>query len=85
MQRNPNYALDRDDADSGDTNTGGDSRTVENFTPLAHVKSITSTSNSYVRHCVKLCRSSPYWHSHGSALVIRSTLIRYYHLLDITR
>ncbi|CAI0474288.1 unnamed protein product [Linum tenue] len=76
MQRNPNYARDRDDTDGGDTNTSGDSRTVENFIPLSHVKSITSTSNPFVRHCVKLCRSSPYWHSHGSALVIGTTLIR---------
>ncbi|CAI0419762.1 unnamed protein product [Linum tenue] len=76
VQRNSNYARDRDDGDGGGTNTSGDSPTVENFTLPAHVKSITSTSNPFVRHCVKLSRSSPYRHSHGSTLVVGTTPIR---------
>lgn len=45
--------------------------------PLAHVKSITSTSNPFVKHCLKLLHNSSYRHSHGSVLVVGSTPIRY--------
>lgn len=41
-----------------------------------HVKSITSTSNPFVKHCVKLRLSSSYRHEHGSVLVVGSTPIR---------
>nr|XP_016447697.1 PREDICTED: uncharacterized tRNA/rRNA methyltransferase slr1673-like [Nicotiana tabacum] len=41
-----------------------------------HVKSITSTSNPFVKHCLKLRQSSSYRHSHGSALLVGSTPIR---------
>lgn len=41
-----------------------------------HVKSITSTSNPFVKHCVKLRISSSYRHEHGSVLVVGSTPIR---------
>ncbi|GLU20246.1 hypothetical protein SLE2022_364560 [Rubroshorea leprosula] len=42
----------------------------------SHVKSITSTSNPFVKHCLKLRNSSSYRHAHGSALVVGSTPIR---------
>jgi hypothetical protein len=42
----------------------------------SHVKSITSTSNPFVKHCLKLRHSSSYRHSQGSALVVGATPIR---------
>ncbi|KDP29796.1 hypothetical protein JCGZ_18731 [Jatropha curcas] len=45
----------------------------------SHVKSITSTSNPFVKHCVKLRHSSSYRHFHGSALVVGTTPIREIH------
>ncbi|KAK9949351.1 hypothetical protein M0R45_004878 [Rubus argutus] len=42
----------------------------------SHVKSITSTSNPFVKHCHKLRQSSSYRHSHGSVLVVGATPIR---------
>ncbi|KAK9231458.1 hypothetical protein WN943_021693 [Citrus x changshan-huyou] len=42
-----------------------------------HVKNITSTSNPFVKHCLKLRQSSSYRHSHGSALVVGTTPISY--------
>lgn len=42
----------------------------------SHVKSITSTSNPFVKHCLKLRSSSSYRHSHGSALVVGASPIR---------
>lgn len=44
-----------------------------------HVKSITSTSNPFVKHCLKLQQNSSYRHSHASALVVGSTPIREIH------
>ncbi|KAL3845114.1 hypothetical protein ACJIZ3_002517 [Penstemon smallii] len=41
-----------------------------------NVKTITSTSNPFVKHCVKLRQSSSYRHSHGSVLVVGVTPIR---------
>ncbi|KAJ6412917.1 hypothetical protein OIU84_005867 [Salix udensis] len=41
-----------------------------------HVKSIASTSNPFVKHCLKLQQNSSYRHSHASALVVGSTPIR---------
>ena len=43
-----------------------------------HVKSITSTSNPFVKHCLKLQQNSSYRHSHASALVVGSTPIRWW-------
>lgn len=48
---------------------------IESFLPF-HVKSITSTSNPFVKHCLKLRQNSSYRHSHGSVLVVGSTPIR---------
>ncbi|KAF8411342.1 hypothetical protein HHK36_003889 [Tetracentron sinense] len=42
----------------------------------SHVKSITSPSNPFVKHCLKLRHSSSYRHSHASALVLGTTPIR---------
>ncbi|XP_043712125.1 uncharacterized tRNA/rRNA methyltransferase slr1673 [Telopea speciosissima] len=41
----------------------------------SHVKSITSPSNPFVKHCLKLRQSSTYRHFHGSALVVGTTPI----------
>ncbi|KMT09306.1 hypothetical protein BVRB_6g134040 [Beta vulgaris subsp. vulgaris] len=51
---------------------------IENVTNclLQIPKSITSTSNPFVKHCVKLRHTSSYRHSHASVLVVGSTLIR---------
>ena len=54
---------------------GDDSTDVELPLP-SHVKSITSTSNPFVKHCLKLRHSSSYRHSHGSVLVVGATPIR---------
>lgn len=43
----------------------------------SHVKSITSPSNPFVKHCFKLRHSSSYRYSHGSALVVGTTPIRW--------
>ncbi|KAJ0952213.1 putative 50S ribosomal protein L30e [Helianthus annuus] len=43
-----------------------------------HVKSITSTSNPFVKHCVKLRNSTSYRHSHGSVLLVGTTPIRFW-------
>lgn len=48
---------------------------IESFLPF-NVKSITSTSNPFVKHCLKLRQNSSYRHSHGSVLVVGSTPIR---------
>ncbi|KAL5705908.1 hypothetical protein ACHQM5_024138 [Ranunculus cassubicifolius] len=42
----------------------------------SHVDFITSPSNPFVKHCVKLRRNSSYRHSHGSAILFGSTPIR---------
>ncbi|CAN4126803.1 unnamed protein product [Withania somnifera] len=41
-----------------------------------NVKSITSTSNPFLKHCLKLRQNSSYRHSHGQVLVVGSTPIR---------
>ncbi|KAI5669254.1 hypothetical protein M9H77_19107 [Catharanthus roseus] len=41
-----------------------------------HVNSITSTSNPFVKYCVKLRNSSAYRYSHASILLVGSTPIR---------
>ena len=48
---------------------------IESFLPF-NVKSITSTSNPFVKHCLKLRQNSSYRHFHGSVLVVGSTPIR---------
>lgn len=48
-------------------------------------KSITSTSNPFVKHCVKLRQSSSYRHSHASVIVVGSTLIRSSFLYPISQ
>ncbi|KAK9146216.1 hypothetical protein Sjap_006119 [Stephania japonica] len=48
--------------------------------PTHRTKSITSPSNPFIKHCVKLRHSSSYRHSHGHALVVGTTPIR-----EITR
>ncbi|PIN05861.1 SpoU rRNA Methylase family protein [Handroanthus impetiginosus] len=42
----------------------------------SNVETITSTSNPFVKHCVKLRQNSSYRHSHGLVLVVSSTPIR---------
>jgi hypothetical protein len=61
------------------TQTHFEKRPVDDSTELplpSHVKSITSTSNPFVKHCLKLRHSSSYRHSHGSVLVVGATPIR---------
>lgn len=41
-----------------------------------NVRAITSTSNPFVKHCVKLRQSSTYRHFHAHVLVVGSTPIR---------
>ncbi|PIN23666.1 hypothetical protein CDL12_03612 [Handroanthus impetiginosus] len=41
----------------------------------SNVETITSTSNPFVKHCVKLRQNSSYRHSHGLVLVVSSTPI----------
>ncbi|KAL6552105.1 hypothetical protein OROGR_008268 [Orobanche gracilis] len=41
-----------------------------------NVETITSTSNPFVKHCVKLRQSSSYRHVHGSVIVVGTTTIR---------
>lgn len=43
----------------------------------SHVKSITSTSNPFVKHCQKLLHSSSYRHSNVTVLVVGATPIRF--------
>ena len=51
----------------------------------SHVKSITSTSNPFVKHCLKLRQSSSYRHSHGSVILVGSTPIRSLRFLSLYR
>ncbi|KAF4353447.1 hypothetical protein F8388_005049 [Cannabis sativa] len=58
-------------------NNHGEVSLVGSKIPLpAHVKSITSTSNPFVKHCLKLRLSSSYRHTYGSVLVVGATPIR---------
>ncbi|KAG5529629.1 hypothetical protein RHGRI_030121 [Rhododendron griersonianum] len=67
---------------SSPNHSDGNARESESSAPAAavhlpsHVKSITSTSNPFVKHCVKLRLSSSYRHQHRSVLVVGSTPIR---------
>ncbi|XP_049932897.1 uncharacterized protein LOC126409933 [Nymphaea colorata] len=49
---------------------------VQGRRPPAHIDSISSTTNSFVKHCLKLRQSSKYRYSSASAIVIRLTPIR---------
>ncbi|OMO72973.1 tRNA/rRNA methyltransferase, SpoU [Corchorus olitorius] len=66
---------DVEDYDNDDDDGGGGYGSVK-FALPSHVKSITSTSNPFVKHCLKLKNSSSYRHSHASALVVGTTPIR---------
>ncbi|KAK0603591.1 hypothetical protein LWI29_006528 [Acer saccharum] len=60
-----------------DDDVGVDDDSVgEKFRLPSNLKSITSTSNPFVKHCLKLRHSSYYRHSHGSVLVVGTTPIR---------
>lgn len=62
---------------SDNKDDGDDYNTGAVTLPLpSHVKSITSTSNPFVKHCLKLRHSSSYRRSHGSVLVVGATPIR---------
>lgn len=54
----------------------GDSTSSRSVPLPYNVKSITSTANPFVKHCLKLCHSSSYRHSHGSVLLVGTTPIR---------
>lgn len=58
---------------------GSSSLIVETARSPSNLKSITSTSNPFVKHCVKLRQNSSYRDSHGLALVVGTTLIREIH------
>lgn len=59
------------------TDVNGNGQNSVKTLPLpSHVKTITSTSNPFVKHCLKLRQSSSYRHSHGSVLLVGSTPIR---------
>ncbi|MBA0686913.1 hypothetical protein Goari_014481 [Gossypium aridum] len=59
-----------------DIDDDADGSGLRKFALPSHVKSITSTSNPFVKHCLKLKNSSSYRHSHASALVVGTTPIR---------
>ncbi|WCJ32011.1 tRNA/rRNA methyltransferase (SpoU) family protein [Euphorbia peplus] len=44
--------------------------------PSPNLKFIASTANPFVKHCVKLHKSSPYRHAHRSVLLVGTTPIR---------
>ncbi|CAL5373890.1 unnamed protein product [Camellia sinensis] len=67
---------DGDDDDSGGSSSSSSSSWVVGFPLAGDVKFISSTSNPFVKHCLKLRLSSSYRHSHASALVVGSTPIR---------
>ncbi|KAJ4840384.1 hypothetical protein Tsubulata_036248 [Turnera subulata] len=63
-----------------DTDDGVDNPVRVKFPlPPTNVNCIVATSNPFVRHCVKLIRSSAYRHSHASAVVVGATPIREIH------
>nr|GMC67542.1 uncharacterized tRNA/rRNA methyltransferase YsgA [Ipomoea batatas] len=56
---------------------GDNSKVLQNTIALPHhVTAISSTSNPFVKHCLKLRSSSSYRHSHGLVLVVGTTPIR---------
>ncbi|KAK9713185.1 hypothetical protein RND81_06G009700 [Saponaria officinalis] len=54
-------------------------------TPPKIPKLITSTSNPFVKHCVKLRQSSSYRRSHAFLLLVGSTLIRELHEFHVSK
>lgn len=63
---------------------GDNSKVLHNSIALPyHVTAISSTSNPFVKHCLKLRNSSSYRHSHGLVLVVGTTPIRYLFLVKI--
>lgn len=58
---------------------GSSSLLLQTTLSPSNLKSITSTSNSFVKHCVKLRQNSSYRDSHGLTLVMGTTLIREIH------
>ncbi|GLT44170.1 hypothetical protein SLA2020_180840 [Shorea laevis] len=71
----PSKFLDNTIQDN-DINDASSGSGLANLPLPSHVKSITSTSNPFVKHCLKLRNSSSHRHAHGSALVVGSTPIR---------
>ncbi|XP_007047743.2 PREDICTED: uncharacterized tRNA/rRNA methyltransferase slr1673 [Theobroma cacao] len=65
-----------DDIEGDDKIDNGGGSWLMKFTLPSHVKSITSTSNPFIKHCLKLKSSSSYRHSHASALVVGTTPLR---------
>ncbi|KAL3628095.1 hypothetical protein CASFOL_028197 [Castilleja foliolosa] len=57
----------------------GEIASKKTITLPSNVGTITSTSNQFVKHCVKLRQSSSYRHVHGSVLVVGATTIREIH------
>ncbi|CAE6153314.1 unnamed protein product [Arabidopsis arenosa] len=55
---------------------GSDKSPATRVSLPSHVNSITSTSNPFVKHCLKLRQSSSYRHAHGSVLVVGAIPIR---------
>ncbi|KAI4328119.1 hypothetical protein L6164_020501 [Bauhinia variegata] len=70
IKRDSDYAL----IDNSD-NLGSEDATLS-ATSVVNSKLITSTSNPFVQHCIKLRDSSSYRRSHGSAIVVGATPIR---------
>lgn len=66
---NPYYTAKTDENENGQSS-------IKTLPLPYHVKTITSTSNPFVRHCLKLRQSSSYRHTHGSVLLVGSTPIR---------
>jgi len=56
---------------------GSDKSPANRVSLPSHVNSITSTTNPFVKHCLKLRQSSSYRHAHGSVLVVGTIPIRY--------
>ncbi|XP_047322633.1 uncharacterized tRNA/rRNA methyltransferase YsgA [Impatiens glandulifera] len=73
--RSSNQSLNRPD-DNDDNSGGGVSPATFQSLSHYHLKSITSPSNSFVKHCLKLRLSASYRHSHRSVLVVGTTPIR---------
>lgn len=65
-----------DDIEGDDKIDNGGGSWLMKFTLPSHVKSITSTSNPFIKHCLKLKSSSSYRHSHASALVVGTSPLR---------
>ncbi|AEE86864.1 putative 23S rRNA (adenosine(1067)-2'-O)-methyltransferase [Arabidopsis thaliana] len=55
---------------------GSDKSPANRVSLPSHVNSITSTTNPFVKHCLKLRQSSSYRHAHGSVLVVGTIPIR---------